>query len=320
MSNPDKDEPIARFLDYLRAEANRSKLTVEAYGRDLRQFAEWLVADGSNGESRGFDFRSVTLSDIRAWLGREAEAGVKPVSLRRKAQSLRAFYRWACRMGLTDSNPAADVTLAKPPKPLPQFARESELEDILELPAKTFEEKRAHLAVGILWSLGLRQAELLLITDADISIYAAEIKVTGKRNKQRVVPVPPPLLREITDWQKIRDDKYPDLPEPRPLMAGPHGAISKNSLYQIIKKALASTSASKKSPHTLRHSFATSMLSDGSDLDAVREMLGHASLQTTQIYTHLSFREIRKSYAAHPRAALPGNQPDTTPSDTPSSD
>ena len=273
----------------MRVELNRSRLTVEAYGRDLRQFGAWI----SGGAELDWDFASVTTADIRAWLGREADRGVKPVSLRRKTQSLRAFYQWALRRGMLRQNPAADVILAKPPKHLPEFAKESEIAEVLEERGDTFALKREHLAVSILYSLGLRQAELLALTDADVSHTAAEMKVTGKRNKQRVVPVPEPLLREIAEWQRLRDEKYPDLPRPRPLMAGVHGRISKETLYNMVHRRLAATSASKKSPHTLRHSFATAMLGDGGDLDAVREIFFFNDTATTEIYTELLVGSVR---------------------------
>lgn len=291
-------DSIGEFLEYIIVELNRSRLTADAYGRDIRDFAAWTGA----AVPAEWDYASVTASDIRAWLGEQARHGAKPVTIRRKTQSLRAFYHWARRRNLVTKNPAAEIVLAKLPKPLPQFARENEVEEILSRPCLTFAERRARFAVLMLYSLGLRQAELLTITDADISRTALEIKITGKRSKQRVVPVPPALMEEIEAWQRLRDEKYPGLPHPAPLLAGPHGALSKESLYRMVHEALAPVHATKKSPHLLRHSFATAMLADGGDLNSVKEMLGHASLQTTQVYTHLSFRQLRENYNAHPRA------------------
>ena len=127
--------------------------------------------------------------------------------------------------------------------------------------------------------------------------------MTGKRNKQRIIPLPDPLLKEIADWQRIRNDAFPTLPHPAPLFPGEKGTLSKMQLYRIVKENLASTSAAIKSPHILRHTFATSMLNHGANLDTVKEMLGHASLTTTEIYTHLTFEQLRKNYnSAHPRA------------------
>lgn len=288
---------IESFLSYIEVEQRCSPHTLDAYGRDIRQFVDWLC------DGRRFEPTSVTLQDIRAWLSSLASQGLAPASLRRKTQSLRAFYKWGIIHGIFSSNPAKGVILAKKRKQLPNFVKENEMEEILKPTAATFEEYRTYIVLTILYSLGLRQAELLALTDRDISFSSREIKVTGKRNKQRVIPIPAQLADEILRWQELRDARYPDLEMPRPLIAGPHGPISKTTLYLIVRDGLAGASTGRKSPHTLRHSFATAMINNGADLDAVRELLGHASLATTQIYTHLSFREMLDSYrTSHPRA------------------
>lgn len=290
---------IEDFIIYLKIEQRKSPHTVEAYERDVRSFAAWLT-DNSNKE---FDASSVTPNDIRAWIGTEADRGFSATTLRRKTQSLRAFFRWGRQRGIFSSNPAADVTLAKKRKKLPDFIKIDDMESILEQDINDFTDRRRHIVMEILYSLGLRRAELLSLTDSDIDFHSQEIKVTGKRNKQRMLPLPDKLAQHIKAWQKERDSRYPELQEPRPLIAGPHGPISKNQLYRIVKEGLLPTSNRKKSPHTLRHSFATAMVNEGADLDAVREMLGHASLATTQIYTHLSFNELINNYrTGHPRA------------------
>lgn len=289
---------IDDFLAYLESEQRGSSHTVEAYGRDLGQFAEWLCGP----DISGFDAASVRLGDVRAWIGSLADEGRAVTTLRRKAQSLRAFFKWGMRRGLFDANPAADLVLAKKRKPLPNFIKEAELEDILEERGDGFAAERSHIVISMLYSLGLRQAELLALDDDDIDFAAGEIRVTGKRAKQRVVPMPGELAEEIRRWQQVRDARYPGSDRSRPLLKGPHGRISKEKLYNIVRESLAPASAGRKSPHTLRHSFATAMVNHGADLDAVREMLGHASLATTQIYTHLSFNELLTSYkGAHPR-------------------
>lgn len=287
---------IERFEEYMRLELNRSRHTIEAYLRDIRQFAEWL------GGGDSFDASSVTTADIRAWLSSLASSD-SPLTLRRKAQSLRAYFHWLLKIGAVTHNPAADVTLAKAPKRLPEFVKEQEMEDLLQQPdTHDFRHHRAYIIMLMLYSTGIRQDELIKLTDADIDFSLREAKVTGKRSKQRVVPLPTELMQEIARWQKLRDERYPDLESPKPLIAGANGAISKSSLYKIVKEQLSATSSGKKSPHVLRHTFATAMLNNGASLDSVREFLGHSSLSTTQIYTHLSFNELKKSYTAHPRS------------------
>lgn len=285
-----------RFLEYLRVEQRASRHTIEAYGRDLRQFGEWMGQDHDDG------WKSVTPADIRGWIGSLADEGLSSATLRRKAQSLRAFFHWARTRELLATNPATEVLLPKKRKHLPNFIKESEMENLLETPANDFMAMRTRLALTVLYSLGLRQAELLSLTDNDISHTAGEIRVTGKRNKQRVIPMPDALSREIREWQSLRDEHYPDLPYPRPLISGPHGRISKGTLYAMVRAGLTGISTGRKSPHTLRHTFATAMVNHGADLDAVREMLGHESLGTTQIYTHLSVNELMADYRkSHPR-------------------
>lgn len=287
------------YIEYLRFELNRSHNTVEAYTRDLSSFVAWLGEDFDS-----FNPRAVTTSHIRSWLSGLA-TDESALTLRRKTQSLRAYFRWALKNGIIDKNPASDVILAKAPKHLPEFSKDNEIEDALAVKTgNIFRDARRRIILLFLYSTGLRQEELRTLTDADIDFSLREAKVTGKRSKQRVIPLPDSLIREIRDWQKIRDSHISPDPDPRkqPLIAGSKGAISKKTLYNIVHEALNGSSATRKSPHTLRHSFATAMLNNGAALDTVKEFLGHSSLSTTQIYTHLSFAELRQSYSsAHPR-------------------
>lgn len=273
---------------------------MEAYCRDIEQFVCWLAPDG--GWST-FNPESVTTGDIRAWLTSIATED-SALTLRRKTQSLRAFFRFLLKRDIIPSNPASDVVLAKAPKHLPEFVKENEIEDIVTSynPAD-FRSLRQHIVMLLLYSTGLRREELRTITDADIDFSLREVKVLGKRSKERTVPLPEELLQEIRNWQSVRDAKFPDLPNPKPLIAGSSGALSRAAIYGIVRDALSASSAQRKSPHILRHTFATSMLNNGASLDAVKEFLGHASLSTTQIYTHLSFAELKKAYSsAHPRS------------------
>lgn len=268
--------------------------------RDIRQFAGWLTSEHPDL----FDPTTVTTSDIRAWLALLARTEAAS-SIRRKTQSLRAFFHWLMRQGAISQNPASDIMLAKLPKHLPEVVKGTEIEEILDSLKQhgDFQSIRARFILQLLYSTGMRQEEMRTLKDSDINFSLQEIKVTGKRNKQRVIPIPPALIAEIRKWQEVRDSRYSNLPSPCPLIPGPKGAISKTQLYQIVHSALASCATSKKSPHALRHSFATAMLRNGAALDSVKEFLGHASLSTTQIYTHLSFSELKANYrVAHPRS------------------
>ena len=296
---------IDRFISYLRFELNRATLTAEAYARDLNEFSNWL----SKGRPGEIDFISVTTSDIRAWLASLSRAGESPRTVRRKTQSLRAFYRWLMKCNIIKISPLADIPLPKLSKPLPDIIRPEEIENALKFYREEAQEESSsdsllkELVLEMLYSLGIRRAELVAIDDADISLSSGEIKITGKRSKQRVIPLPMQLLSKIRNWQRIRDEEFPDFPKPKPLFIIRNKRISPNQVYQIVNKALSGSSARKKSPHSLRHSFASAMLNGGAEIDSVREFLGHASLATTQIYTHISLSEIKKAYkSAHPRS------------------
>ncbi|MEZ3550845.1 MAG: tyrosine-type recombinase/integrase [Muribaculaceae bacterium] len=298
--------PIDEFTSYLRLELNRSPLTVEAYHRDICQFADWITCFNPDR----FAPSDITLNDIRTWMASLARNGVSPRSIRRKTQSLRAFFRFLHKRGDISTNPTTDISLPRLRKDLPDVVRAEEVEGILRLQDMETEAKpddedalRDNLIVDILYSLGIRRAELIAISDPDIDFFSSEIKITGKRSKQRIVPVPPPLLDKIKAWQQLRDRLWPDLPQPRPLFVVKGKRISPERVYRTVNKELQPTSARRKSPHALRHSFATAMLNEGAEINSVKEFLGHSSLATTQIYTHVSFSEMKKAYfSAHPRA------------------
>ena len=295
---------LSRFYDYLRHELNRSPLTVLAYETDINQFKEWISP--KNPEET--DFTSVTSNDVRAWLSSLAKSGQTPRTLRRKIISLRTLFRWMMKSGIIKHSPLQEVPLPKIPKPLPDFIKPDEIEKTIKDLEESADQSDPEgvmksLIVEILYSLGLRRAELIGLDDSDISYSKGEIKVTGKRSKQRVIPLPQKLMAKIKDWQRIRDLDNPDTNTDSPLFTVKGKRISAGQVYQIVHKSLAGSSAKRKSPHALRHSFASGMLNGGAELDSVREFLGHASLATTQIYTHISLNEIKKAYKqAHPRS------------------
>ncbi len=300
---------INQFLKYLQLELNRSPKTIDAYGRDLRQFESFL----RKGDGELTELQTITSREIRQWLAAEARAGISPRSLRRKTQSLRAFYRWMMKRGIIKNNPAAETTLAKTAKHLPEFVLPDRLEGILSQPFDSDNEieAREHLIINLLYSTGMRRAELLALNDSDINLTTGEARLTGKRNKQRVVPLLPSLIREIQGWQSLRDRIYPREGD-SPLLVTEHGRMSESLLYKICKGILSQTGATRLGPHTLRHSFASAMVDSGADLNSVREILGHESLATTQIYTHLSFNRLTGDYRkAHPRN-FPSRSSDST--------
>lgn len=291
---------LSDFLQYLELELNRSHLTVVAYGRDLTEMARFLGKD-----SELSDAADITTADLRGWIASMAREGLSPRSLRRKTQAARAFFRWIQKNGAISINPAAEVQLAKIGRKLPEFVRAHEMEEILDNPINGGDPAlniRNKLIINILYSCGIRRDELVKITDADVDFHQKEIRVHGKRDKTRVIPVADQLLAEIKEWQVVRDSLY-SFPSPAPLICSKRGKLSGRAIYEIVHNLLLSSGATHKSPHSLRHTFATSLLNNGAEINSVKELLGHASLQSTQIYTHLSFSDLRKAYdGAHPRS------------------
>ena len=289
---------LDKFLDYLRYEVNRSPLTVEAYSRDISQFQDWRAREGK------YELTDVKANDVRGWLAYLSKQGETARTLRRKIISLRSLFKWMMKTGVISTSPIESVPLPKIPKPLPDIVKGSEIEEAL----KNFHEDEeqsplAPLIVEMLYTLGIRRAELVGLNDSDISFTKGEIKVTGKRSKQRVVPVPQKLLEAIKKWQAYRNREEIMPEEEKPLLVVKGKRITPNQVYRIVNKALEGSTARKKSPHALRHSFASGMLNGGAEIDSVREFLGHASLSTTQIYTHITLSEIKKAYSkAHPRS------------------
>lgn len=299
---------IQDFLNYLRYELYRSDHTVEAYRRDLEQFARFFCAD----PGALFDPSEVTTADIRRWLARLADSGDAPATLRRKTQSLRAYFKFLCRRGQLEANPADAVILAKLPKPLPDFVRDADMERLLPPLSEDarFMESRDHLILHLLYATGLRRSEILQLTDDSLNLPGRQIRVLGKGRKERIVPIADELAGELTRWQTLRDTELPDLPSPRPVIATRNGAMSVTNFEVTVKRLLQNENAGRRSPHTLRHTFATAMLNGGADLNSVRAILGHASIATTQIYTHLQTSDIQRAYtAAHPRARTDAHSP-----------
>ncbi len=294
---------IDRFLTYLRCELNYSEHTVRAYGSDLNMLADFLTG----GKPEEFDPASVTLGDLRAWIAHQGEKNLSARTLRRRTLAARTFFHYLRLTGLIERNPAADLSLPRMPQPLPVFIRDAELERILSPEAfdtEDFREFRDKLIIELLYGTGMRRAELLSLLDRDLDTVTGEVKITGKRNKQRIVPLGPRLCAHIDRYRCLRLRKFPDTGCEAFLLSEKGEEMNNSTLSSVLKIQLASTSSARKTPHVLRHSFATAMLQGDARLDSVKELLGHSSLATTQIYTHLSFSELQHNYQhAHPRAS-----------------
>ena len=293
---------IERFVQYERYELNRSPHTVAAYRGDLEQFRSFL----SRGGADAVEWGTVSVTDVRAWLVNRADAGDCARTLRRRVQSVRAFYQWLMREGVVADNPAAEVELARLPRRLPQYVREQNLNTLLDTPvdASCFEAVRDHLVVALLYETGIRRAELIGLLDAAVDVSQGVLRVHGKRDKDRVVPFGPELGRWITHYRELRDATVA-VQTPALLVTSTGRPMYPSLVYRIVHDNLASVGGSDRmSPHVLRHSFATAMLNHGAELNSVKELLGHESLAATQVYTHVTLSELKHNYElAHPRAS-----------------
>ena len=295
---------IDSFLDYLRYERNYSNYTIEAYSKDLRQFEEYVKLNKESVFVPG----DVDADLVRSWIVSLMDEKLSPVSVNRKLSSLKSFFKFLMKQGSISVNPLRLITGPKTKKPLPYFVRDKEMELLLDGDGfdEDFEGVRDRLILEMLYDTGIRRSELIGIQDSDVDFGAMQIRVTGKRNKQRLIPFAEGLKNLIQAYTEVRNREVGS--ESGWFFVRKNGEqLSAGIVYTIVKKKLSEIpTLAKRSPHVLRHSFATSMLNNGAELNAVKELLGHSSLASTSVYTHTTFEELKKVYHAHPRAKKEG--------------
>lgn len=289
------------FLQYLKIEKRYSPHTVRSYSIDLDQFELFLAGQGLPSEPS-----DVTSHDIRAWIVSLMETDYSSVSVHRKISCLRVYFRYLRKEGILKSDPFQKVVLPKRKKTLPVFIEEKAMASLLDdfSFGDDFAGVRNKTIIEMLYLTGMRRSELIGLRDEDIDLQEGTVRVTGKRNKQRIIPLVKPFIKNLNAYIKMRDEYLAGRVSEWLFITDKCEKIYDKYIYNIVKGYLSVvTTADRKSPHVLRHTFATHMLNHGADLNSIKELLGHANLSATQVYTHNTFEKLKKIYKqAHPRA------------------
>ena len=290
---------IDEFLTYLQAEKRYSEYTVKAYRTVLNQFHAFCLERGKEGMDLHF-------KTIRSWVVSQMDAGISPRTVHKKLTALRTFCKYLIKEGELESNPVDKVLKPKVSRRNPVFVEEGNMDQLLDEFAfgDDFEGIRNRLILDLLYQTGMRRAELLGLRTWSVDRSGKSVKVRGKRDKERMVPLNDALLEAVGRYLTLREEVVTD-PAVDALIVTAKGKPAYDSLiYRVVRRYLAMvTTLDKKSPHVLRHTFATHMLNRGADLNAIKELLGHANLSATQVYTHNTFKKLKSIYNdAHPRA------------------
>ena len=291
---------VNQFLAYLSYERNRSLATVSSYRKDLEAFQKFVQAQGST-----LSWADVDAALVRDWMAEMMNEGQRATSINRRLSALRSFYRFALARNLVKSDPVQGVVGPKKDKPLPQFLKEKEMDELLQEDFWTdcYEDVRDRMIIMTFYETGIRLAELMNLCDGDVDFMSGQLKVTGKRNKQRLIPFGAELSQALQHYMGVRDAQV--VRHSAALFLANDGQqMTADTIRYRVKKHLPLVSTLKKrTPHVLRHTFATVMLNHKAGIESVKKLLGHESLSTTEIYTHTTFEQLKREYLnAHPRA------------------
>jgi len=292
---------VEKYIDYLRYEKNYSSHTEISYYTDLIQFNDFIKTNYPDIK----ELTSVDGDNVRAWIIHLMDQKMSARSVNRKLSSLKSFYRYLQKTGYISISPLKKISGPKAKKGIPSFVNYNDMEKVLDMETMNdnFSAYRNKVILELFYVTGMRRAEVIGLKDVDVDLYSENIKVTGKRNKQRIIPISKNTVNLIRSYMEVRDQKFGN-------QTGTFFVKEDGSeMYPMLVHRIVSSqlkwipTLSKVSPHVLRHSFATGMLNNGADINAVKELLGHSSLASTEIYTHTSFEELKKIYSkAHPRA------------------
>ena len=291
---------VNQFLAYLSYERNRSLATVSSYRKDLEAFQKFVQA-----QDPMLLWADVDADLVRDWMAEMMNEGQRATSINRRLSALRSFYRFALARNLVKSDPVQGVVGPKKDKPLPQFLKEKEMDELLQEDFWTdcYEDVRDRMIIMTFYETGIRLAELMNLCDGDVDFMSGQLKVTGKRNKQRLIPFGAELSQALQYYMGVRDAQV--VRHSAALFLANDGQqMTADAIRYRVKKHLSLVSTLKKrTPHVLRHTFATVMLNHKAGIESVKKLLGHESLSTTEIYTHTTFEQLKREYLnAHPRA------------------
>ena len=291
---------VDKFLDYLSSELNRSQQTVESYRDDLKHFEKF-----AKDLSDSFSWETVDFDMVRDWMESMMDKGNSAATVSRRLSALKTFYRFALARRYVESDPVYSIKGPKKEKPLPQFVKESEMDELLDRQAwgDDYNNVRARTIIILFYETGMRLSELVNLDDKDVNFVTSEIKITGKGNKQRIVPFGDELKNTLLEFRRLRDASV-EVKTPALVVSDKGTRMSPSKVQDIVRSNLSRVcSLKKKSPHVLRHSFATAMLNHHVGIENLKKLLGHASISTTEIYTHTTFEQLKRVYnEAHPRA------------------
>ena len=291
---------IQVFTDYLRYEKRYSPHTVRAYHDDLQQFFSFL-----SSQYELHSTEAILPVYIKSWLASLKEQDMESRSVSRKISVLRSFFRFQLRQGLLSVSPMAGITVPKIRKRLPQYVNQPDMKTLLRDVEFSggFSGSTEKLIIALFYHTGVRVSELIRLTDQQVSFSGHTLRILGKGNKERLVPVSPGMLQMIREYINLREAEFPGRTSATLLVTPRGNALYAKSVYLIVKKYLSLvTTIEKRSPHILRHSFATHLMNNGADLNAVKELLGHSSLAATQVYTHTTISKLQEIHKkAHPK-------------------
>ncbi len=290
---------VSQFIRYLQTEKRNSRHTLLAYQKDIETFCDFL--------QKQYELDSpeeANMEMIRSWIAALMDRKLSPASINRKISSLKAYYKFLLRNGVIGHNPTQNIHNLKKGKPLPVYVDESKMYTLLYnlVPEQDFSGIRDRMVILLLYATGMRLSELIGLKTTDINLPENRLKVRGKRNKERIIPFSKQMADEMQHYLKAKEKAFPG-GETWFIVTNKGTQAYPKLIYRIVHAALSGYTTDRKSPHVLRHTFATHLLNKGASLNAIKELLGHADLSATQIYTHTSIEQLKSIYShAHPRA------------------